>query len=202
MRTINQFMNLYNSVLNGISVDLYGHTISSDGINWIVDGEPTDTLENKLEILNVVIQKCELAKELIEISGLNVSNMYDEYFIIFDAIDRMIMLVSNSELKLNFIYMVSDSVVVEQIDKKDSMMKYELFNFDDRKVTHKIIIGKLSEKSIKNIMEMDKKEKISITQNFFFDMLLEGMSTYSELLNTDSMKIEIDRFQKKLIKKL
>lgn len=52
MRTINQFINLYNSVLNGKSVELYGHKISSDSNNWIVDGVPTDTLKNKKIMLN------------------------------------------------------------------------------------------------------------------------------------------------------
>jgi len=201
MRTINQFINLYNSVLNGISVELYGHTISSDGIYWLVDGKPIDTLKNKLENLNFVIDKCELSRELIEISGLDVSNMYNEYFIIFDSIDGMIMLVSNSELNLNFIYMVMDYVILEQIDKKENTMRYDLFNFEDQVVKHKTIMGKLLEKSIIEIIKMDKKEKINITQNFFFDMLLEGMNNYSDFLNASFIELENFRFQNKILKK-
>ena len=200
MKTINQFINLYNSVLNGVSTELYGHIISSDGINWIVDGRPTDTLKNKLDILNFVIEKCELAREFIKISGFDESNMYDEYFIILDSIDGMIMLVSNIGLNLNFIYMVSTSVVVEQINKKDGIMRCEMFNFDGQFVKQKTLIGKLSKKSITNIIDMDRKENMNITQNFFYDMLFEGMSTYNDLINADTTKIENFVFQKKLSK--
>lgn len=190
MRTINQFINLYNSVLNGKTVELYGHKISSDSNNWIVDGIPTDTLKNKLITLNSIIEKCEIAKRIIKIVGLNESNMYNDYFIIFDSIDGMIMLVSNTKTKIQFIYIVSNSIIVEQINKKDSIMIYDLFNFDNQIVTHKTISGKLSEKSIRIIKQLDKKEQISITQNFFYDMLLEGMKSYSDFFNVITNKVE------------
>lgn len=190
MRTINQFINLYNSVLNGKSVELYGHKISSDSNNWIVDGVPTDTLKNKKIMLNFIIEKCEIAKKIIKIMGLNESNMYNDYFIIFDSIDGMIMLVSNTKTKIQFIYMVSNSIIVEQINKKDRIMIYDLFNFDNQIVTHKTISGKLSEKSIRIIKQLDKKEQISITQNFFYDMLLEGMKSYSDFFNVITNKVE------------
>lgn len=198
MRTINQFIYLYNSVLNGISIDLFGHTISSDGINWTVDGIPVDTLKNKLSTLNFVIKKCELAKELIEKSGLDGSKLYDEYFIVLDTLDGMMMLVSDRKSQLTFVYMVSTSVVIEKIDKEDFTMQYELFNFEGNVINRKKITGKLSKKSIKKITDMDKKGKINITQNFFYDMLLEGMTTYSDLLNANATENEACGFQKKL----
>lgn len=122
--------------------------------------------------------------------GLNESNMYNDYFIIFDSIDGMIILVSNTKTKIQFIYMVSNSIIVEQINKKDRIMIYDLFNFDNQIVTHKTISGKLSEKSIRIIKQLDKKEQISITQNFFYDMLLEGMKSYSDFFNVITNKVE------------
>ena len=47
MRTINEVCETYKAVFEGKKVLLNGYELTSDGVNWIVNNTPIDTIANK-----------------------------------------------------------------------------------------------------------------------------------------------------------
>lgn len=201
MRTINQLLNLYKLVLSGETVEYAGSIISSDGTFWFIDGRPVDSIDNKLKIFDYIIEKCEIVKRIVEVLGLSIADFYNNYCIVFDSLDNMILLVLNNKDYLNLIYVVSNLVTVEVIDKVNGFMKYDLFDFKNQIVKRKTMNGVLSDFSIKRIRELDNINNRTITQNFYYDIYFNGMSSYDDLVNSSLYTCGISEYQKSLFMK-
>lgn len=70
---------------------------------------------------------------------------------------------------------------VSQIDICFGTMRYDRFWLEHQELKHGFMAGTLSTKSQKLIAEKLSDDDISITQNFFYDMYFEGMSSYIDL---------------------
>lgn len=181
--TINQKIELFHSVLQGKKVILNPNnpkticTVSSDGINWLVDGRPTSTIESGNKALEFIITKGELAIELARYVGEDSENLFDEYQLIYDSLDGMILLTKKELSKLVFIYMASSYFVIEQIDETIGKMVFNRFWVELGELKHRSAVGRLSSKSLQII----KDEKRSMTQNIYYDMLFVGINSYEEM---------------------
>lgn len=186
MRTISTIIKLYDSVLNGKICLSQNHIIFSNGMLWIVDGRLTDTIENKKCELDVIITNVELAKSLLIYIGEDVGKMYEEYYLIRDS--NMFFLVKKNKDLLVLIH-ITESIVetctmLEQIDIKKGTIKCHYFTqrFDEIKPKRFYLQGYLSTKSQKLIAHKLKQQEFSVTHNFFYDMLIEGMTSYRDLI--------------------
>lgn len=186
MRTISTTITLYNSVLNGKICLSQNHLIFSSGVLWIVDGRFTDTIENKKGELDFIITNVELAKSLLICIGEDVGKMYEEYYLIRDG--NMFFLVKKDKDLLVLIHItesiVETSAMLEQIDTKKGTIKCHYFKqrFDEIEPKMFYLQDNLSTKSKKLIVHKLKQQEFSITQNFFYDMLTEGMTNYHDLM--------------------
>jgi len=184
--TINQRIELYNSIWQGKEVILNANNpkamsiVSSDGTNCLIDGIPVCTTIHQKEQLDHIIEKCELAKEFAEHIGEDTTNMFDEYQLVYDSLDGMTLLSRIELSRIVFIYLTRSYSIVEQIDKNTGVMIYNRFWLDSGKMNHNSMRGILSSKSRQALREIKKR---SITQNFYYDMLFDGMTSYSEMLN-------------------
>ena len=188
MMTISEKITLFTSVLEGQKVLRNADNpktmciISSDGLNWLVDGEIVSTIEYQKRKLEVVLAKCELAKELMNYVGLPIKNMFDQYNLIYSDIDNMILLTKETVSELIFIYMNNGDITIEQINKQTGTMRLDYFSINSNILSHNGRSGILSSKSLQIL----KNNKRSRTQNFYYDMLFDGISEYSEMLNFKS----------------
>ena len=200
MKKVSQYIDLYTSVFKGEKVVINDFLIFSDGSSWIVDGRVIDSIKNKRNEFNKILYKCSVASNLLLFLGIDETNMYDEYSLISSP-DGMMLLVKFDDDSITFVYMISFYVAVEQIDITDRTLKYDCFWLDDNELKHGFLHGNLSSKSIQILLKKLKQEKISVTQNFFYDMYLEGMKDYLELaekamqehqVNDESMHDKLD----------
>lgn len=186
MRTITSIIDLYNSVFRGNSCFSNGYIISSNGVQWLVDGRPVNTIENKKRELEIIVTRVELAKELLISIDEDINKMYGDYYLIFDS--NMVFLVKFSEDYLVIIHMTEsldeNNVMIEQIDVKNGTMKCHYFKqtFDELNPKQFYLEGDLSAKSKKLLFLKLKEQEISITQNFYYDMIFEGMASYHDLI--------------------
>lgn len=187
--TINQNIELFHSVFQGKNVTINSNnprticTFSSDGINWLVNGTPTSTIEDRKKALEFIITKGELAVELARYVGEDLSSLFDEYQLVYDGLDGMILLTKNEASKIVFIYIISTSFAIEQIDKIEGKMTFNRFWVESDELKHRLAVGKLSSKSLQVI----KKKSCSMTQNFYYDMFFTEMKSYSEMINAGNM---------------
>lgn len=187
MRTISEVIRLYDSVFREKKDELQSHTISSDGTEWIVEGCPLDTIENKKRYLNAFIEKMILIKDLLDFIGEDSSRMFDEYALLIDK--NMVFLAKKTQQKIILIHhiesIVEKSAMIEQIDigKCSMVCHYFRRRFDEFERAQFYLEGSLSEKSKKLIDAQVIKPDIRVTQNFYYDMLFEGMKCYHDLIS-------------------
>ena len=181
MRTISEKLKLYKSVLSGKTFTRpNGDTFSSDGVYWIVNGFPVCPLDKQKRVLDIIVEKCELMKNILNILGEETVLMYDEYYIVFDSLDGMTLLINNSDSQIKFVYTVSSKVEVKVIDKASSYMVYHYFEVDPNEIKHSVMDGFLSLKA-KRMLDDIRGDNIDIDQNFYYEMLLEGIITPMDL---------------------
>lgn len=184
MRTINEICETYKTIFEGKKVLINGFSFSTDGINWLVDNEPIDTLENKKEEFLKLNDKIKILKNCAKQIGINTKQI-ESYYLKHDDIDDMILLVYNEKDILNIIYLKSLYAVFEQIDKQSGMMDYNLFNIENSEIlitTHRY---KLSLKSLKLIEGLNELKEFKFSQNQFYDILPENFNDFSELISPD-----------------
>ena len=177
MRTIKEFIDMYNAVFNGEKIVIQGNVIHSDGINWIVNGTTIDTMENKKTTFSILLQKLNTAKNTAKIVGLNVD---DKYYMIHDSIDNMILLVNDTNRSLNIIYF-ERAVIVEQIDKEKK--KLNLAYLLEEKQNNTLYQFDLSKQAIKKIDDISKANSFKFSQNDFYDLLPTGFDSFKQLLD-------------------
>ena len=71
MRTINEVCEAYKAVFEGKKVLLNGHEITSDGVNWIVNNIPIDTIANKKKDLSLLL---DISSNLLINNGISSLN--------------------------------------------------------------------------------------------------------------------------------
>lgn len=185
--TIQEKITLFASVLQGEKVVLNANnpktkcTISSDGFNWLVDNEIVSTIENQKRKLEMVLTKCELVKELMEYIGLSTKDMFGQYNIMYSNIDDMILLTKEEFAKLTFIYMNHNYITIEQINKQAGTMRFDYFSLNSKILSHTFKSDRLSVKSLQILKENERPK----TQNFYYDMLFDGIYEYSEMLKLE-----------------
>jgi hypothetical protein len=196
MRTISEIFELFKIVLNGGSYLSRDYLITSDGSHWIVDGHPVDTIENKKMKLNDIVLNVNLARELLSFIGEDVSQMFDEYCLIHDC--NMFFLFKEIEDNVVLIHItesiVERNVMIEQINTLKGYMKCHYFRqmFNESKANVFYLEGYLSAKS-KHLIEVKlKKKEISLTQNFFYNMMFDSMTSYNDLIQSLISKPIID----------
>ena len=188
--TITSNINLYNSVFNGETCTSNGYVISSDGIDWIVDGIHIDTLENKRKYLETLLKKVEFVKPLLAEAGEDTSQINDEFCATFsyDSSTSSLLLVRLSQESLVFVdfsdTLPETNAMIEQIDIKKGIMRCHYFRqaFNEAKPKRFLLEGTLSAKS-KEMIDLELKgHYIPMTYNFYYDMLFEGMTSFRDLV--------------------
>ncbi len=177
MRTIKEITGMYNAVFNGKKIIISENLIHSDGTNWIVNGTPIDTIENKKRTFSILLQKLNTAQNIAKIVGLNVD---DEFYIIHDSVDNMILLVKDTNISLNIIYF-ERAIIVEQIDKQKKKLNllYSLIE----KQNNTMYQFDLSKLAIKKIDDISKASSFKFSQNDFYDLLPTGFDSFNQLLD-------------------
>ncbi len=182
MQTLNDFINTYqmlNSVFNGVDAVFQGREIHSDGENLFIDGANVDTVKNKKQQLEMISKR---VTELLDNSGKAGIKVIkpEDYYLIRDLIDGMVLLVNNKEDKLNILYNESSNIIFEQIDKAKGLMKFTHISSSDDKEPQANTY-QLSAGSMELIKQIDSQNEFHFSQNDFYDMLPEGIKDFEEL---------------------
>ena len=186
MRTLNEVLEAYKSVFAGKTIIINGHLLTSDGVNWIVNNTPIDTIENKKKEMLFLIEKIKHLKSCAKQVGINESLIDSTFYMLRDSIDDMLLLVYNDEQMLNIIYSESSCVYIEQITKALGSMIFSKFN-KGKIMPEKTTQYRLSKKSIELISGLCKQQNFSFSQNDFYEILPEGMQNFTELITTSTM---------------
>lgn len=186
MVTINQYVQMYDLVFEGKQVEYYGHTICRDSNSWIVDGVSVDSIQHKRDILALILKKCDMAKTLAQHIGLDVDNINDEFYIVYDSIDNLVLLVNNQEQRLNVIYIENTHVVIEQIYKDKNIMVFNSFKLGAKQIKQTSFSSELTDKSKLLINKINNEKNFHFSQNIFYDILPKGIQTFDELINKTS----------------
>ena len=185
MRTINEVCETYKAVFERKKVLLNGYELTSDGVNWIVNNTPIDTIANKKKDLSLLLDKIKCLKEFAKKVGISDTLIDSTYYLLHDSIDNMIMLVYNDEQDLNIIYNELQYVYIEQIAKQSGDMNFTKFDKDKltlQQTTH----YKLSKKSIELINRLSEQPNFKFSQNLFYEILPEGIQDFSGLINLNT----------------
>ena len=182
MRTINEVCETYKAVFEGKKVLLNGYELTSDGVNWIVNNTPIDTVANKKKDLSLLLDKITGLKEFAKKVGISDTLIDSTYYLLHDSIDDMIMLVYNDEQDLNIIYNELHYVYIEQIAKQSGDMNFTKFD-KDKSTLQQTSHYKLSNQSIELINRLSERPNFKFSQNHFYEILPEGIQDFSELIN-------------------
>lgn len=199
MRSINQIIQTFESLLKGLPVTMHGEIITSDGNNLLKNGRIIKSIDEHKQYIDIIIRKGLLAKECVAYIGIQADNLFDDFDVTYDGLDGMTLLTKNKESELTFIYMVSTYVILEQINKNSCMMDYHYFKLETTTLKHVSLFGKVSLKSQELIT---KKANIQseLGQNFFYDMQLEGLDNFPKKLDfskpNDQTEVELDIAEK------
>ena len=185
MRTINEVCETYKAVFEGKKVLLNGYELTSDGVNWIVNNTPIDTIANKKKDLSLLLDKIKGLKEFANKVGISDTLIDSTYYLLHDSIDDMIMLVYNDEQDLNIIYNELHYVYIEQIAKQSGDMNFTKFD-KDKSTLQQTTHYKLSTQSIELINRLSEQPNFKFSQNHFYEILLEGIQDFSELINSNT----------------
>ena len=185
MRTINEVCETYKAVFEGKKVLLNGFELTSDGVNWIVNNTPIDTIANKKKDLSLLIDKIKGLKEFAKKVGISDTLIDSTYYLLHDSIDDMIMLVYNDEQDLNIIYNELHYVYIEQIAKQSGDMNFTKFD-KDKSTLQQTTHYKLSTQSIELINRLSEQPNFKFSQNHFYKILPEGIQDFSELINSNT----------------
>ena len=185
MRTINEVCETYKAVFEGKKVLLNGYELTSDGVNWIVNNTPIDTIANKKKDLSLLIDKIKGLKEFAKKVGISDTLIDSTYYLLHDSIDDMIMLVYNDEQDLNIIYNELHYVYIEQIAKQSGDMNFTKFD-KDKSTLQQTTHYKLSNQSIELINRLSEQPNFKFSQNHFYKILPEGIQDFSELINSNT----------------
>lgn len=185
MITLNQYVQMYESVFQGKQVAYNGHTICRDEANWIVDGVSIDSIKHKKDTLALILKKCNTAKTFAQHIGLDVENMNNKYYIIYDSIDDMVLLVNNQEQRLNVIYIENTNVIIEEIYKDKNIMLFNRFKLGAKQVKQTSFFGELSDES-KLLVSKINNDNFHFSQNIFYDILPKGIQSFDQLINNKS----------------
>ena len=185
MRTINEVCETYKAVFEGKKVLLNGYELTSDGVNWIVNNTPIDTIANKKKDLSLLLDKIKGLKEFAKKVGISDTLIDSTYYLLHDSIDDMIMLVYNDEQDLNIIYNELHYVYIEQIAKQSGDMNFTKFD-KDKSTLQQTTHYKLSNQSIELINRLSEQPNFKFSQNYFYKILPEGIQDFSELINSNT----------------
>ena len=185
MRTINEVCETYKAVFEGKKVLLNGYELTSDGVNWIVNNTPIDTIANKKKDLSLLLDKIKGLKEFAKKVGISDTLIDSTYYLLHDSIDDMIMLVYNDEQDLNIIYNELHYVYIEQIAKQSGDMNFTKFD-KDKSTLQQTTHYKLSTQSIELINRLSEQPNFKFSQNHFYKILPEGIQDFSELINSNT----------------
>ena len=185
MRTINEVCETYKAVFEGKKVLLNGYELTSDGVNWIVNNTPIDTIANKKKDLSLLLDKIKGLKEFAKKVGISDTLIDSTYYLLHDSIDDMIMLVYNDEQDLNIIYNELHYVYIEQIAKQSGDMNFTKFD-KDKSTLQQTTHYKLSNQSIELINRLSEQPNFKFSQNHFYKILPEGIQDFSELINSNT----------------
>lgn len=185
MRTINEVCETYKAVFEGKKVLLNGYELTSDGVNWIVNNTPIDTIANKKKDLSLLLDKIKDLKEFGKKVGISDTLIDSTYYLLHDSIDDMIMLVYNDEQDLNIIYNDLHYVYIEQIAKQSGDMNFTKFD-KDKSTLQQTTHYKLSNQSIELINRLSEQPNFKFSQNHFYKILPEGIQDFSELINSNT----------------
>ena len=185
MRTINEVCETYKAVFEGKKVLLNGYELTSDGVNWIVNNTPIDTIANKKKDLSLLLDKIKGLKEFAKKVGISDTLIDSTYYLLHDSIDDMIMLVYNDEQDLNIIYNELHYVYIEQIAKQSGDMNFTKFD-EDKSTLQQTTHYKLSNQSIELINRLSEQPNFKFSQNHFYKILPEGIQDFSELINSNT----------------
>lgn len=185
MRTINEVCETYKAVFEGKKVLLNGYELTSDGVNWIVNNTPIDTIANKKKDLSLLLDKITGLKEFAKKVGISDTLIDSTYYLLHDSIDDMIMLVYNDEQDLNIIYNELHYVYIEQIAKQSGDMNFTKFD-KDKSTLQQTTHYKLSNQSIELINRLSEQPNFKFSQNHFYKILPEGIQDFSELINSNT----------------
>lgn len=185
MRTINEVCETYKAVFEGKKVLLNGYELTSDGVNWIVNNTPIDTIANKKKELSLLLDKIKGLKEFAKKVGISDTLIDSTYYLLHDSIDDMIMLVYNDEQDLNIIYNELHYVYIEQIAKQSGDMNFTKFD-KDKSTLQQTTHYKLSNQSIELINRLSEQPNFKFSQNHFYKILPEGIQDFSELINSNT----------------
>ena len=185
MRTINEVCETYKAVFEGKKVLLNGYELTSDGVNWIVNNTPIDTIANQKKNLSLLLDKIKGLKEFAKKVGISDTLIDSTYYLLHDSIDDMIMLVYNDEQDLNIIYNELHYVYIEQIAKQSGDMNFTKFD-KDKSTLQQTTHYKLSNQSIKLINRLSEQPNFKFSQNHFYKILPEGIQDFSELINSNT----------------
>ena len=185
MRTINEVCETYKAVFEGKKVLLNGYELTSDGVNWIVNNTPIDTIANKKKDLSLLLDKITGLKEFAKKVGISDTLIDSTYYLLHDSIDDMIMLVYNDEQDLNIIYNELHYVYIEQIAKQSGDMNFTKFD-KDKSTLQQTTHYKLSNQSIELINRLSEQPNFKFSQNYFYKILPEGIQDFSELINSNT----------------
>ena len=185
MRTINEVCETYKAVFEGKKVLLNGYELTSDGVNWIVNNTPIDTIANKKKELSLLLDKIKGLKEFAKKVGISDTLIDSTYYLLHDSIDDMIMLVYNDEQDLNIIYNELHYVYIEQIAKQSGDMNFTKFD-KDKSTLQQTTHYKLSTQSIELINRLSEQPNFKFSQNHFYKILPEGIQDFSELINSNT----------------
>lgn len=185
MKTINEVCETYKAVFEGKKVLLNGYELTSDGVNWIVNNTPIDTIANKKKDLSLLLDKIKGLKEFAKKVGISDTLIDSTYYLLHDSIDDMIMLVYNDEQDLNIIYNELHYVYIEQIAKQSGDMNFTKFD-KDKSTLQQTTHYKLSNQSIELINRLSEQPNFKFSQNHFYKILPEGIQDFSELINSNT----------------
>ena len=185
MRTINEVCETYKAVFEGKKILLNGYELTSDGVNWIVNNTPIDTIANKKKDLSLLLDKIKGLKEFAKKVGISDTLIDSTYYLLHDSIDDMIMLVYNDEQDLNIIYNELHYVYIEQIAKQSGDMNFTKFD-KDKSTLQQTTHYKLSNQSIELINRLSEQPNFKFSQNYFYKILPEGIQDFSELINSNT----------------
>lgn len=185
MRTINEVYETYKAVFEGKKVLLNGYELTSDGVNWIVNNTPIDTIANKKKDLSLLLDKIKGLKDFAKKVGISDTLIDSTYYLLHDSIDDMIMLVYNDEQDLNIIYNELHYVYIEQIAKQSGDMNFTKFD-KDKSTLQQTTHYKLSNQSIELINRLSEQPNFKFSQNHFYKILPEGIQDFSELINSNT----------------
>ena len=175
---------MYHSVFEGKRVEFNGHTICRNANTWIVDGVIIDSIKHKKNTLELILKKCDIAKTFAQHIGLDVENMNDKYYIIYDSIDNLILLVNNQEQQLNIIYIENVNIIIEKIYKDKNNMLFHHFKLDDKQIKQTSFSSELSDKSKLLVSKINNKT-FKFSQNVFYDILPKGIKTFDEMIDKE-----------------